>query len=247
MLMKFAPAYPRVAFIVRLEAPATLASDVARIEHVIHLFRGYHVPATWVVAVDKSYELLRQRGLLRAGEELALAITAQETGLSHFRESLRKRLSSIDSPSVSLVAGEPSTFRPHAAFLSEQGLRGVITNARKHRGSPGHSPLPCGLWQLDHAMMIPGQTLFSNLLPGSNASQRLNKLVADEQTITISVDAARIAHTSSRTLQNLENLLRTVSHSVSHQEIGLTTTGEIVAALTASRAARPQHSILRAA
>ena len=245
--MGLAPISPRVAFIVRLETPATLSADIARVEHIVHLFRGYHVPATWVVSAGKSYELLRGRGVLHAGEELALAVSPQETGSPDFRDRLRKRLASINSCRLSLVAGVPSTFSPLAAFLSEQGLRGVVTNTIKRRGAPGLSPLPCGLWQLDHAMAIPGQSVLSNLLPGNNASQRLCKVIADEHTVTISVDAARIAHTSSRTLQSLEHLLRGVSQSASLEELTLTTAGTIVAELAAARASRPQHSILHAA
>jgi hypothetical protein len=237
-----------MAFVVHLEVPATLASDVARIEHVVHLFRGHHVPATWVVAAGKNYELLRQRNMLRDSDELALAISPTETGATGFRDSVRKRLATtLAKQSVTMVAGQPSTFRTHAAFLSEQGLRGVLSNSLKRRGMPSHTPLPCGLWQLEHAMAIPGQSLFANLLPGGNSTRRLQKLLSDEQTITVSVDAARVAHTSTRSLQHIEDLLRSVSLLASREEIGLTTAGQIVAELSASRVARPQHSILRAA
>jgi hypothetical protein len=202
----------RVAFVVHLEVPTTLAADVARIEHVVHLFRGLHVPATWVVAAGKNYEHLRNHNLLRDSDELALAITATETGVHGFRDSLRKRLATtLANQSVTMVAGQPSVFRTHAAFLAEQGLRGVLSNSHKRKGTPGHTPLPCGLWQLDHALAIPGQSLFANLLPGCNSSRRLHKLLCDEQTITISVDAARIAHTSTRSLLDLDFLLRSVS------------------------------------
>lgn len=246
--MKLALPSARVAFVVHLEVPATLAADVARIEHVVHLFRGLHVPATWVVAAGKNYEHLRQQGMLAETDELALAISATETGAASFRDSLRKRLATtLANQSLTLVSGQPSIFRTHAAFLSEQGLRGVLSNSLKRRGTPGHAPLPCGLWQLDHALAIPGQSLFANLLPGSSSSRRLNKLLSDEQTVTIAVDAARIAHTSARSLQHLEELLRSVSQLASREEIGLTTAGQIVAELSASRVARPQHSILRAA
>jgi hypothetical protein len=246
--MKSALPSARVAFVVHLEVPATLASDVARIEHVVHLFRGLHVPATWVIAAGKNYEHLCQSNRLRDSDELALAISATETGATGFRDSLRKRLATtLANRSVTLLAGQPSTFRTHAAFLSEQGMRGVLSNSLKRKGVPSHTPLPCGLWQLEHALAIPGQSLFANLLPGGNSTRRLHKLLSDEQTITISVDAARIAHTSTRSLQHLEDLLRSVSYLASREEINLTTAGHIVAELSASRVARPQHSILRAA
>ena len=244
--MKFVLPATRVAFVVHLEVPATLAADIARIEHVVHLFRGLHVPATWVVETGKNFERLRQNKMLRDNDELALAISAIETGSVGFRDSLRKRLATtLAGQSVTMVAGQPSTFRTHAAFLSEQGLRGVLSNSLKRRGTPSQTPLPCGLWQLEHALAIPGQSLFANLLPGGNSARRLHKLLSDEQTITISVDAARIAQTSTRSLQHLEDLLHNVSQLASHQEISLTTAGQIVAELSARRVARSQHSILR--
>lgn len=246
--MKFAHTSARVAFVVHLEVPTTLATDVARIEHVVHLFRGLNVPATWIVAAGKNYEHLLQQGMISESDQLALAIAANETGAANFRDALRKRLTTtLEGQTVSLIAGEPSTFRAHAAFLSEQGIRGVISNAVKRRGAPAHSPLPCGLWQIDHALTIPGQSLFANLLPGSSASRRLHKLIIDEQTISISVDASRIAHTSMRSIQHLESMLHQVAHLASRDEIRLTTAGQIIAELAASRASRPQHSILRAA
>lgn len=249
--MKISLASARVAFAIHLEGALSAAADVARIQHVVHLFRGHHLPATWSIAGRDSLELLQHKGLLQDGDELALAVSSDSSmTVSQFRDTLRGRLAMIQASTgttIQLAAGEPSTLRNHAAILAEQGIHGILSNTRKLAAAPSHSPLPCGLWQLDYAISIPLKSWFTRVLPGGSALHQLNKLISKDQTVLITVDAAHFAHASTRSLQSLEKLLRQVSHAASREEIAITTAGEIVAELTASRVARPQHSILRAA
>lgn len=253
--MKLSPSPARVAFVVHLDGPHTeqaqsAVADIARIQHLVHLFRGHHVPATWAVTDCCDLKLMQHQGLLQAGDELAIAISRSEATAPLLRESLRKRVSAIQictGTTVGLVAGEPALLRNHAAFLAEQGLRGILSNTLKRPTAKTHSPLPCGLWQFDDALAIPHKSWLARLLPGGNPLQRIQKLIAKEETCLISVDAAKVAHASTRSLQNLEKLLREVSHSASRAELAINTAGEILAGLTASRVSRPQHSILRAA
>ncbi len=249
--MKFSPALSRVAFAIQLEGALSAAADVARIQHVVHLFRGHHLPATWSIAGRDSLELVQHKGLLQEGDELALAISSDSSmNVGHFRDTLRKRLAMIQASTgttIQLAAGEPTMLRNHAAILAEQGIHGILSNTRKPASAHGHSPLPCGLWQLDYAISVPQKSWFTRLLTSGSTLHQLNKLVSKDQTVLITVDAAHFAHASSRSLQSLEKLLRQVSFAASREEIAITTAGEIVAGLTASRVARPQHSILRAA
>lgn len=256
--MKLSPSPARVAFVVHLDGPQTeqaqsAVADLARIQHLVHLFRGHHVPATWAVADCRDLKLMQHQGLLQTGDELAIAIAPSEAASPLLRESLRKRVSAMQTctgTTVGLVAGEPAILRQHAAFLAEQGLRGILSKTLKRPAAMTTSPLPCGLWQFDDALAIPHKAWFARLLPGSNPLRRLQKLIAKEETFLISVDAAQVAHaqlsqSSTRSLQNLEKLLREVAHCASRAELAITTVGEILAALTASRVSRPQHSILK--
>lgn len=248
--MKSYPSSTRVAFVVHLDSPRSAAADVARIQHVAHLFRGHHIPATWAIANCDSLQLMQHKGLLEPGDELALAIP-QTTTLSNsaFRESLRQKLNEIRACSrttIHLAAGEPTIMRDHAATFAEQGIRGIVAESKVRQGELPHSPLPCGLWQLNHALAIPQKSWLNWLLSGS-AIQSFNKVLAKHSTVLVSVDASQIAHASARSLQSLEKLLRHASHIASHDELTITTAGEIIAELAASRVARPQHSILRAA
>lgn len=258
--MKLSPSPARIAFVVHLDGSQSdqarpARSDIARIQHLVHLFRGHHVPATWAVADSSSLNQLQDQGLLQAGDELALAISRSHLSSPLLRDSLRKRISAIQAlmdKTVSLVAGEPALLRPHAAFLAELGLRGILSHTHKRAAAKTYSPLPCGLWQFDYALAIPQKSWFARLLPGSNPIQRIHKLIAKEETFLISIDAARVAQaqlsqSSTRSLQNLEKVLREIGHCASRAELTITTAGEILAALTTTRVARPQHSILRAA
>ncbi len=253
--MKLSPSPARVAFVVHLDGPQAghaqpARADLARIQHLVHLFRGHHVPATWTVADGCDLKRMQHQGLLQAGDELAIAISRTETASPLLRESLRKRVSAIQActgTTVGLVAGEPAILRNHAAFLAEQGLRGILSNTLKRSAAKTHSPLPCGLWQFDAALVIPHKSWFASILPGSSPLQRVHKLIAREETFLVSVDAVQVALASTRSLQKLEKLLCEVGHCASRAELTITTAGEILAALTATRVSRPQHSILRAA
>lgn len=246
--MKYSDRSARLAFVVHVESPRAAAADVARIEHVIHLFRGHHLPATWTASSCHSWQSMRHHGLLESSDEIAIAINHRESR-SDFRDSFRKQLGAIENclgSEIRLVAGEPADLRHHAAILADQGIQGVISNQVKSVSTPCHSPLPCGLWQLDFATSIPHGSWMSRILGGSVWS-RISKIIAKEPTVIVSVDATRMAHASTRGLQGLERLLGQVSHVASQRELRITTAGEIAAELAASRVSRPQHSILRAA
>jgi hypothetical protein len=246
--MKASPSAARLIFVIHLEGPESTPADVARIQHVVHLFRGHRVRATWSIANCQSLQRMHQRALLGESDELALAISPLEVGSQTFRASLRKRLSMIQSATgtkIGLITGEPTSLRSHAAFLSEQHLRGVLSNIPLRPHLPTCAPLPCGLWQLSHTLAIPQTSWLARWLPGGSDLRRLNKQIANHEIVLISVDAPRIAHTSPRHLQSLERLLREVSLSASRDEIAITTAGEIIDELSAHRTPRPQHSILK--
>ena len=252
--MKLSASPARAAFVVHLEGPhvhvgQSGAAHLARVQHLVHLFRGHHIPATWSVAGCCDLHFIQNKNLLQSGDELALAISAKQANSPLLRDSLRKRLASIQNNTksvVGLVSGEPTQLRNQAAFLAEQGLRGILSNMSKRRGENIYSPLPCGLWQFDNALTIPHHSWLARLVSGGSL-HNLQKLLSTEKLTVVSVDAMRLAHASSRSLQNLEKLLRHVSHAASRDEVAITTAGELLAELTASRVARPQHSILRAA
>jgi hypothetical protein len=249
-VMKSYPSSTRVAFVVHLDSPKSAAADVARIQHVAHLFRGHHIPATWAIASCDSLQLMQHKGLLEPGDELALSLQQTNSlSTSEFRDSLRQKLSEIRACSrttIHLTAGEPTIMRDHAATFAEQGIRGIVAESKMRQGELPHTPLPCGLWQLNRAVSIPQKSWIGRLLGGGSITQ-FNKAIATQSTVLVAVDASQVAHSSTRSLQGLEKLLRHASHSASRDELAITTAGEIIAELAATRVARPQHSILRAA
>ncbi|TWU23778.1 hypothetical protein [Bythopirellula polymerisocia] len=252
--MKLAHTAPRVAFVIQLQTQGT-ATDVARIQHVVHLFRGHRIPCTWSVAGCCSLESIQHKGILQSTDNLALTFghensTAQSSsGL--FRDTLRKRLAAMRACSgaeIHLVAGDPTTLRSHAAILAEQGIRAVLSSSEQQSLSSSHSPLPCGLWQMNFGAMIPRRSWLARFVAGNQSVLRqVTKLSALDQPLLVSIDASAVAHTSARSLQQLDKLLQSISLCASRQQVNVVTVGEIVVELSAGRVSRPQQSILRAA
>ncbi len=252
--MKLSPSAARVAFVIQLQTQGSSA-DAARIQHVVHLFRGHRLPCTWSIAGCNSLESLQHQGILHPTDNLALTIGPESisphASARLFRDTLRKRLTAMQACSgaeVHLVAGDPSALRTHAAILAEQGIRAVLSNSEQRTGSSSHTPLPCGLWQMNFGAVIPRRKWLARLIVGNQGLLRqVTKLSAIAQPLFVSIDAYAVAHTSARSLQQLEKLLQSISLSASRQQVNVVTIGEILSELSANRVSRPQQSILRAA
>ena len=248
--MNATPPAPRMGFVIQLQTHRTAAADVARIEHVVHLFRGHRLPCTWSIAGCCSLELMRHQGLLGRGDELALQIGTEGTTADGFRGQLRQRLAAMHACSgehLQLVAGDPAILRPHAAILAEQGIRAVLSTSGQ-RPAASQTPLPCGLWQMNFGAAIPRQSrLFGWGAGNQGVLRKVARLTAADKPLLVSVDATLVAHANARSLQQLEKLVQAVSQAASRREVRVVTIREILADLAAERVSRPQQSILRAA
>ena len=251
--MKLTPSAARVAFVLQLQTQDS-TPDTARIQHVIHLFRGHRIPCTLSVAGCCSLESISHKRILQATDNLALTLgpeSAPGGSTSHFRDSLRKRLAAMRGCSgadIQLVAGDPAVLRPYAAILAEQGIQAVLSNSDERSASSSHTPLPCGLWQMNFGAVIPRRSWLAKLVAGNQSVLRqITKLSAIDQPLLVSIDAAAVAHMSARSLQQLDKLLQSISLFASRQQLNVVTIPELVAELTASRVSRPQQSILKAA
>lgn len=248
--MKLSPSPARIAFVIKLESQE-LAANLARIQHVAHLFRGHRLPCTWSVAGCCSLESIEHKGILHPTDNVALAIGGESVAPQHFRERLRKRLAAMHTCSrekIRLVTGDPVALRPHAAILSEQGIQAVLSDSKRRACPSSNTPLPCGLWQMNFGAMIPRRSWLARLIAGNQAVLRqITNLSAMDQPLLVSIDASAVAHTSARSLQQLDKMLQSISYSASRQQLQVVTIGEIVTDLTANRVSRPQQSILRAA
>lgn len=231
------------------------AADVARIQHVVHLFRGHRIACTWAVAGCCSLEVVQHKGTLNSAENLALSLgpecVAPKASASIFRDTLRKRLAAVRACSgvdIHLVACDPAALRPYAAILVEQGIQGVLSTAATGASTSSHTPLPCGLWQMNFSFEIPRpKGLFSFLTVNQPVQRRISKLTGSDHPLLVSINASAVAHASARCLQQLDKLLQSVSHLASRHQLQVVTINEIVDELSASRMSRPQQSILRAA
>jgi hypothetical protein len=245
---------PRVAFVVQLENSFEHPADQARLHHLLQLLEGQKIPVTWSLAISATWNGLVVNSL-RPDDEYAIGWRTEHpaTGITttSFRETLRRELVALGQQGiqrVSYLAGNPQSFRPHAAILGEQGIRAVLDTSGAKRHSVSPVPLPCGLWQLAFAREIPQRITWLSWLSFQPRLERaIHQHSGETAMFLILIRAAELARGTARALRGLESLLELVAHRASRQELELATVGQWVAELSAKRGARPQHSILRAA
>jgi len=171
--MKLATTVPRVAFVVDLNTADPDQAKAARMHHLVHLFSGHRLPATWTVDSPERVESLRKQVSPTAAIEVALKIDQQWlsplASHSQFRSALDARISALTAAgeaSISLVVGDPQLLRPRAAILAEQGIAGVFAPRQNCAAPAKLRPLPCGLWQLEPSFCIPPKRTFINFWAG---------------------------------------------------------------------------------
>ena len=251
--MSSKPEIPRVAFVTTLQTQDS-AADLARISHVVHLFRGHRLSCTWALSSSSTLELVQLEGQLGANEDLALATADLDftVGKSFvaLRDTLRKGLTEIQAGGgngVLFACGDVEKLRPYVSILSENGIRGVI-QGKIARGASAITPLPCGLLQFNCGMQIPVRSWLARIIPTAQTLGKwITKFQGSSETLLISVDASAVAHTTARGLRSLDRFLQEVSQAASLQQVQLVSLSELLAELIARRSPRPQQSILRSA
>ncbi|NOY41142.1 MAG: hypothetical protein GXP26_04810 [Planctomycetes bacterium] len=253
--MEKASIVPRVAFVLNLGVTETTDTIAARIQHLIHLFQGHRLPATWVVADTKCAKLLAsQRTASSMISEFALTVDGPWSDVSTpptaFRRELADRCAAIRAKtgrSIKLVVGDPQSLRVRAALLAEQGIGGIFST-QQDRTSTRSRPLPCGLWQLELNVRIPLVRSFSQWFTSRRVSaKQLISAGSLGETTLVAVDTGKLGTSNARSLQAFEKMLCEVSWAASRNQLVVTTAGAIVAELTSQQAVKPQRSILRVA
>ena len=246
---------PQVAFVVNLGPVESTESHIARIHHLVHLFQGHRLPATWAVADAQRMHPLGTQQTLAKMDELALTVddhwSASQMPKSRFREELIARLAALQAAgaaATTLVVGKPQLLRSRTAVLAEQGIRAVLTGSVERSTEAKSRPLPCGLWQLAPNVQVPQLRRLPLWWPFHRTSAR-QLIAAGTATgaIIVAVQSAQLGRSSARSLQQIEKLLREVAWAASRNQLALTTVGQIVAELAIAREVKPQRSILRLA
>jgi len=247
-------AMPRVAFVVDLTAADPDEANVARMHHLVHLFSGHRLPATWAVDSPESLKSLRKQVSATAALEVALKIdphwVSPLASHSKFRKALETRISALaaaSEASLSLVVGDPQLLRPRAAILAEQGILGVFAPRQNCLAPAKLRPLPCGLWQLEPSFCIPPKRTLVNFWARGCPSTKQLLATAGAGTMLVMVQSAELGQAGARALQGLEKLLREISWAASREQLIVSTVGEMLAELADQRTVKPQRSILRSA
>jgi len=252
--MKLAASVPRVAFVVDLTAADRDEANVARMHHLVHLFSGHRLPATWAVDSPEQVESLGKQHSTSATIEAALKIDQQWlsplSSHSQFRAALDARLSAVAAAggaSTPLVVGDPRLLRPRAAILAEQGIAGIFAPQQNGSTPAKLRPLPCGLWQLEPSFCIPPKRSLLNFWTRRCPSTKQLLATAGADTTLVMVQSSEFGRSGASALQGLEKLLREISWAASRDQLTVSTVGEMLAELADQRAVKPQRSILRAA
>ena len=242
----------RAALIINLGRCTIPAEQQARLQHMIGVLHGLGLPATLVLENVAQAEQILEQVTGSPPPEVVLSLEAQVTGRNadhcNFRRIVQQELLAIRrSPwgMPRLVMGDPEVLRSRLAFLSEQGVGGILSTKQSRRGRQAIRPLPCGLWQLEPTIKVaPARPLFDLLFP-----RRLSvKQVAAVRTVHfLYVDAEVLQRMSARRFRGVEEFLRDLSVAQSQNQLTVCCASETVASLACPREAKPQRSILRVA
>jgi hypothetical protein len=244
---------PKVAFLINLAQADSPRPNRARLRHLVHLFHGHRVAATWAVADASQTRLLGDSLTSSTISEIALTVNntwgGAEVSHSRFGNELSSRLAGLTKATgarPTLVVGDLGALRTRMTTLSEQGIRAICSSTSQATDTTNSRPLPCGLWQMSPSVRWPKRRL-SRWLPSRSTSLKDLTTSAAEGAILVSVESAELERVSARGLQSFEKLLREVSWSASRSQMQIATLSEIVADLASSREVKPQRSILRTA
>ena len=252
--MKPAITVPRVAFVVDLSGADPDQANAARVHHLVHLFSGHRLPATWTVDSPERVVQLRKQHTSPEKVEVALKIDrhwlSPLSSQSQFRAELESRISALTAASgtsTHLVVGDPQLLRSRVAILAEQGVTGIFAE-RQNCSTPAKlRPLPCGLWQLEPGFCIPPKRSLLNLLVRRCPTTKQLLAVKEANPTLVMVQSTELGRAGARALQGLEKLRREMSWASSRAQWMVATVGETVAELADHRAVQPQQSILRSA
>lgn len=250
---------PRLAFVINLAHSAKTHGSQkahglqsvglgARREHLIHLFRGYRLPATWAVADAAQARLLRDAAAHRIALTLDGSLTSPAQSAARFGRELSHRLAGLADAcgTPDLVVGDHGLLASRMATLSELGIRAIFTSSAPAAAPLKPRRLPCGMWLLAPRVQLPKRR-FSRWLPMRATSLKELLASACDGNILASVAADECEQAGVRAMQNLETLLRDVSWSATSGQLQVATISEVVADLTERNAVKPQRSILRVA
>jgi len=252
--MKQATTVPRVAFVVDLSAAEPDQANAARVHHLVHLFSGHRLPATWTVDSPERVGQLQKQLTSPGKVEVALKIDrhwlSPLASHSQFRAALSSRISAltaVSGTSTHLVVGDPQLLRSRVSILAEQGVTGIFSERQDCSTPAKLRPLPCGLWQLEPSFCIPPKRSLINFLARRCPSTKQILAAMGANTTLVMVQSAELGRAGARALQGLEKLLREISWASSRDQLIVSTVGETIAELADQRAVKPQQSILRSA
>jgi hypothetical protein len=241
---------PRLAFVINLAQFKHAGAPWARVKHLMHLFHGHRLPATWAVADADQGTLLQDAAA--AAHQIALVLDENwadsRQSKARFRQELGRRLAMLSHVNAAprVVVGDHNSLSGRMTILAERGIRAVFADAARQTPPFKPRPLPHGIWLLAPQVRWPKRRIL-RWLPGRATSLKELLQTACDGHVLVAIAAAEWEQTGVRGMQSPEKLLREVSWSASRGDVRVVTVAEIVAELSARHAVKPQRSILRLA
>lgn len=244
---------PRTAFVVDLGDAPMQPADIARLHHLIGLFRSHRIPTTWAVGNAERATLLHQEGLASEVDKLALSLGSHPTepvAKKQFRSQLASQVIDLGIASglkIEVVTGDSHMLRGHAPLLAEQGVRAIVSMGQPKNAELAPRSLPLGIWQFTPGLWIPQPSRLSRLLFSQIATAKQWIVRMEESATVIAISSTQLGHLSPRKLRQLERFVRDIAWSASRGQLELTTIGQLASELTSAAEVQPQQSILRMA
>lgn len=242
---------PRLSFVINLAHADNAGPHLARLKHLVHLFHGHRLPATWVVGDAAEAPLLQDSAAAAVPHQIGLSLdeswASAHLSAARFGDALGRRLAKLACVhgAPTLVAADCGSLGSRMTVLAELGIRSVFTNASEDAAPLKPRPLPCGMWLVAPRVRLPKRRLV-RWLPTRPTSVKELLATACEGNVLVGV-AADGEHVGADGMRALDRLLRDVSWCASRGQLRVTTVSEIVADLTSRHVVKPQRSILRAA
>jgi hypothetical protein len=243
---------PRISFVINLAHFDNVGAHLARLKHLVHLFHGHRLPATWAVADATQAPLLQDSVAAAVPHQIGLSLdeswAAAHLSTARFGDELGRRLAKLASASgaPTLVVADRRSLGSRIKVLAELGIRAIFTQAAEDAALRKPRPLPCGMWLLAPRVWLPKRRR-ARWLPARSISVKELLASGCEGNVLVNVSTTEWEQVGVRGMQSLEKLLRDVSWSASRGQLQVTTVSEIVADLASRHAVKPQRSILRAA
>ncbi len=226
---------PAVSLVIYVAAENAIPSTVRA------AVRQAQVPTTWIIDQPRQAKMLADTPAIEFGAAVA-ARSPQR--LRSELANLQAGVQATANQSLCVVAGDPQQLRSRASLLANLGIRAVVADGHSQEVATTLRQLPCGLWQFDPSIGLPGPRRRWSFLPTRQPS--LRQLVDDDAN-SPRVLAINLGQANAHDEKIFTQLMQEAAQASRDQALRVVTIGDLANQLTNQHEVKPQRSILRRA